>query len=83
MLGAMRRQHKLSAVVPHRVDVVEVLHRVDAVEVHRVDAVEVHRLSEGVSAQRGGFPASKARRGGSNRRKGPDEEFSVMTERYL
>jgi hypothetical protein len=31
MLGAMRRQHKLS---------VAVLHRVDAVEVHRVDAVE-------------------------------------------
>jgi hypothetical protein len=24
----------------------------------------------------------EARRGGSNRRKGPDEEFSVMTERY-
>jgi hypothetical protein len=35
--------------VPQRLDAVEVLHRVDAVEVHRVDAVEVHRLSEGVA----------------------------------
>jgi hypothetical protein len=54
MLGAMRRQHKLSAAVPHRVDAVEMLHRVDAVEVHRVDVVDVvevhvHRLSEGVA----------------------------------
>jgi hypothetical protein len=49
MLGVMRRQHKLSAAVPHRLDAVEVLHRVDAVEVHRVNAVEVHRLSEGVA----------------------------------
>jgi hypothetical protein len=36
---------------------------------------------EGVQPdRRGGFPASKVRRGGSNRRKGPDEEFSPLTK---